>query len=358
MLRKSASWTGAEAPKLAGTLQQGPSYAETILERLPVGIALISREQKIVYANGVVIASVPDLESKVSEYRDQCQSVFRTGGSAVCGECASDAYQICFHPFDADHVLLFLTASSSSKGIRPDDRVMSALERVSGQVAHRFNNLLTVILSYTDLISTQYKSVDPLRCDLEHIADAARQMSSVTEDLLAFSRGNPTTPGSVKIDKVVAGMANMFETIAGSTPVNIRAESGGASVSLAVKELETVLLNLVRNAREAMRPNAPAITIATSKVMPGTIEYEALIPQLGLATRTYVCVTVADSGVGLPPTRQSRIFEPFFTTKPGANGLGLSVAYGIVKRAGGTLVIDSNVTSGTTARVVLPEVPL
>ncbi len=344
-----------EAAKLVGALQQGTSYSETILERLPVGVVLVTRDQKIGYANSFAVASIPDIDSKVSEYQDQCQSVFQTGASTTIGECAPDAYRICFHPFDADHVLLFLTASSGSRAIHPDDRVMSALERVSGQVAHRFNNLLTVILSYTDLISTQYKSVDPLRRDLEHIADAARQLSDLTEDLLAFSRGKPAAPVAVRIDKVVAGMANMFETIAGSTPVNIRAESGGASVYLAVKELETILLNLMRNAKEAVRPNAPAITIATSKILPGTSEYEAIIPQLGLPSRTYVCATVADSGSGPPAKHKSKIFEPFFTTKPGANGLGLSVAYGIVKRAGGALVIDSSAIGGTTARVVLPE---
>ena len=369
MLRKNPSWTSAEVAKLIGVLRQGPSYAETIFERLPVGIALVTRDQQVVYANGFVTAFLPDL-NKICVLKEHCKRVFQTGIGLRYIESGLDSFQICLHPFDSDHILLVLYSlgsgdvespvsavrdSGTFAPIIPAEPVMAALERVCGQVAHRFNNLLTVVLAYTDIISSQYKSVDPLKSDLDHITEAAKQMSDLAQDLLVFSHGRPTSPVPVDVDKVISGMAAMFQAIAGSIPVNIRVQNSGASVHLAVKELETVLLNLVRNAKEAVQPDASAITIATCKLIPGTAEYESLIPQLGLTPKTYLCLTVADTGRSLSSAHKAHMFEPFFTTKPGSSGLGLSVAYGIVKRAGGGVVIDTNAAPVTTARVVLPE---
>jgi signal transduction histidine kinase len=382
MLCKSPSWTSAEVAKLIGVLRHGTSYADTIVERLPAGIALISRDQQIVYANSFANAFIPDLNSGISVFREHCQCVFQSGIGIRNIESGFDSFQISLHPFDADHILLVIypmgggdvgsplrslslvgnsiTVAGDSAGflsapVSPEEPVMAALERVCGQVAHRFNNLLTVVLAYTDIISSQYKSVDPLKSDLDRITEAAKQMSDLAQDLLVFSHGRPTSPVPVDVDKVISGMANMFQAIAGSTTVNIRVPNQGACVHLAVKELETVLLNLVRNAKEAVRPDASAITIATCKLLPGTAEYETLVPQLGLPPRTYMCLTVADTGTGCSPAHKAHVFEPFFTTKPGASGLGLSVAYGIVKRAGGGVVVETNAGAGTTARVVLPE---
>jgi nitrogen-specific signal transduction histidine kinase len=458
MLRNSPSWSGAEVAKLIGLLRQGASYAETILERLPVGVALISRDGQIEYANSFANSCLPDLDSTVQTLSEHLQVVFQTGAAGADIGPGIDSNQICLHPFDKDHVLLIVTVSGSpdsdspfralsqvaspvavvseSDGIlfaneafsrvsgfspaeiigkdvltfhdaiadfstpesrtaatlfprcgnpvrvelsrrpivcghtpaavvtitaeniepvTPDECAMPALERVCGQVAHRFNNLLTVVLAYTDLIATQYKAVDPLKSDLDCITQAANQMSDLAQDLLVFSHGRPTSPVPVAVDRVVSGMANMFQAIAGSTPVNIHTDTNSACVHLAVKELETILLNLVRNAKEAVRSNTAAITITTFRLAPGTPEYEAIIPQLSLAPKTFLCITVADAGAGTASGHNANLFEPFFTTKPGASGLGLSVAYGIVKRAGGGMVIDTNAGVGTTARVVLPE---
>lgn len=249
-----------------------------------------------------------------------------------------------------------LTILPQSPVATADASTMATLERVAGQIAHRLNNLLTVILSYTELIQSDYGSVESLGSELAKIREAAVSASRITQDLLTFSRGRPVATVLVEVDRAVASMASLFRSLAGSSAIRIVPNAPDVQVRFGLKELETVLMHLVKNAREAMGEAAGTITIQTARLDPAAPESRHLLAQAGLpgSPSDYVRISVIDNGPGFAPEHQTCLFEPFFTTKRGALGMGLPVSYGMLKRAGGGLVLERAPSGGCKATVVLP----
>jgi CheY-like chemotaxis protein len=220
---------------------------------------------------------------------------------------------------------------------------MEAVGRLAGGIAHDFNNLLTGILSYSDLILQELRPSDPLREDVEQIRDAAQRAAGLTRQLLAFSRRQLLNPRVVSLNLTVTELEPMFRRLLGpEVTLETRLDPELGNIVVDPGQLEQVLLNLILNARDAMRAGGQVSLTTTNAELNG---------------EAYVAIRVSDTGVGMEEEIQPRIFEPFFTTKhTGAGrGLGLSTVYGIVEQSGGRISVESVPGQGATFTIYFPR---
>ncbi|HUP88704.1 MAG TPA: two-component regulator propeller domain-containing protein [Longimicrobiales bacterium] len=232
---------------------------------------------------------------------------------------------------------------------------MEAVGQLAGGVAHDFNNLLTVIRGNGELLLQEMPMEDPARSDVEQINLAAERASSLTRQLLAFSRKQIVHPRALDMNHLLRDLEKMLRRLIGEDFSILTLPSPEPACVLAdPSQLEQVLVNLVVNARDAM-PKGGSIMIETS-----IMEVDD-VPQAPVRTTSgkAVVLTVADTGMGMDAATQARIFEPFFTTKETGKGtgLGLSTAYGIVQQAAGHITCSSQPGKGTMFRIYLPYTP-
>jgi hypothetical protein len=233
---------------------------------------------------------------------------------------------------------------------------MEAVGRLAGGVAHDFNNVLTAIFGYTELLTDQFAPTDPRRADLDEIRRAAERAAMLTRQLLAFSRKQVMQPRTIDLNAVVAGMGKLLTRLVGeNVAVEIRAAEDLDGVLADPGQLEQVLMNLAINARDAM-PAGGRLTIRTANVALTAAQVEALP---GMQPGAYVILEVSDTGEGIPAGIRDQVFEPFFTTKEQGKGtgLGLATVYGIVKQSGGGIYVSSEEKVGTRFQIYLPRVP-
>ncbi|HXA57129.1 MAG TPA: PAS domain S-box protein [Candidatus Acidoferrum sp.] len=232
---------------------------------------------------------------------------------------------------------------------------MEAVGRLAGGIAHDFNNLLMVIQGYGDLLIERLHQSDPLRKNVEQIQTASQRATSLTRQLLAFSRKQMLAPKVLNIQTVVADMENILRRLIGEDIVleAVSAPSLG-HVKADRSQIEQVVMNLAINARDAM-PNGGRLTIEASNVEIGTDVPHA--PTV-VAPGRYVMLAVTDNGCGMNEEIRAHIFEPFFTTKEKGKGtgLGLATVYGIVKQSGGYVWVYSEPGLGTTFKIYLPRI--
>jgi len=232
---------------------------------------------------------------------------------------------------------------------------MEAVGQLAGGIAHDFNNLLTAILGSTQLLLHATPPGDARREDVEEIRNAGLRAAELTRQLLAFSRRQVLAPKVLELNAVVANMDKMLRRLIGDDvelATALHAEAG--AVNADPGQLEQVLLNLVVNARDAM-PGGGRVLIETTRM---TLRDELVERRHRLPPGDYVCLAVADSGLGMDEATQAHLFEPFFTTKEvgKGTGLGLATVYGIVKQSGGYIWVYSEPGRGTTVKVYLPRV--
>jgi len=233
---------------------------------------------------------------------------------------------------------------------------MEAVGQLAGGIAHDFNNLLTAILGSTQLLLHNTPSGDPRREDAEEIRHAGLRAAELTRQLLAFSRRQVLAPKVLDVNSVVANMDRMLRRLLGEdVELATSLDPAAGAVNADPGQLEQVLLNLAVNARDAM-PGGGRLSIETTRV---TLHDEHVERRHRMPAGDYVCLAVADTGVGMDETTQAHLFEPFFTTKEvgKGTGLGLATVYGIVKQSGGYIWVYSEPAHGTTVKVYLPHVP-
>lgn len=232
---------------------------------------------------------------------------------------------------------------------------MEAVGQLAGGIAHDFNNLLTVITGYSDLSIRKLQPEDPLRRNLEEIKKAGDRASSLTRQLLAFSRKQVLQPKVLDLNAVVAELKKMIGRLIGED-IELRTIAGCelGSVKADPGQIEQVIMNLAVNARDAM-PRGGKLTIETEAVYLSDKNAEQHIV---VSPGHYVMLAVSDTGIGMDEKTKERIFEPFFTTKGvgKGTGLGLSTVYGIVNQSGGYIWVYSEVGQGTTFKIYLPQV--
>jgi len=232
---------------------------------------------------------------------------------------------------------------------------MEAVGRLAGGVAHDFNNILTAIGGYTDLLLEDLPLDDPRRQDVDEIHRAADRAAALTQQLLAFSRRQVLQPKVIDLNALVSNVEKLLGRLIGADVQlataladevgRVRADPG---------QLEQVIVNLAVNARDAM-PGGGRLTIETRNVdldAAYAAEHRTVVPG------PYVVIAVSDTGTGMSADTQSHMFEPFFTTKEvgKGTGLGLATVYGIVKQSGGSIWVYSELGHGTTIKVYLPRV--
>ena len=230
---------------------------------------------------------------------------------------------------------------------------MEAVGKLAGGVAHDFNNILTAIHGYSELLLERPECTEPMRREIEEVRKAAERAGALTRQLLTFSRRQVLQPKVLDLNVLLADLYNMMRRVIGED-LDLQAISGPALrlVKADPGQIEQVILNLAVNARDAM-PHGGRLTIETRNVDLDAA-YAGLHP--GVQPGPYVKLAVSDGGSGMDEETRSRLFEPFFTTKAGqGTGLGLSIVYGVVQQSGGHLSVESQPGAGTTFEIYLPQ---
>ena len=230
---------------------------------------------------------------------------------------------------------------------------MDALGRLAGGVAHDFNNLLTVIKGNADLALDQIKPDDPIRANCEQIGKVADRASSLTRQLLAFSRRQLLQPKVLDLNELVMESSRLLKRLLREEiEFNVHLGDSLGRVLADPGQIEQVLLNLTVNASDAM-PVGGTLLIATHNT---SVDAAYAHSRPGLKLGQYVLLTVTDSGLGMTAEIKARIFEPFFTTKElgKGTGLGLATVYGIVKQSSGFVHVETAPGAGTRFEIYLP----
>lgn len=230
---------------------------------------------------------------------------------------------------------------------------LNAVGQLAAGVAHDFNNILTIITGHAGLLLGQSNIPADARPDLEHIESAALRASSLTRQLLAFSRQQAMFPRSIHLYEVVKNTATMLaRTIGSDITFKVRFGESLLPIEADSAMIEQVITNLVLNARDAM-PRGGTLTIAIDRV---EIFDDAAQRTPDARPGTAVCLSVTDTGMGIAAEHLPHLFEPFFSTKKSGEGtgLGLSVVHGIVKQHHGWIEVESVVGKGTAFRVYFP----
>jgi PAS domain S-box-containing protein len=228
---------------------------------------------------------------------------------------------------------------------------LEAIGQLTGGIAHDFNNLLTIVIGNLDRIASSRSADERVKHLAEAALEGAERGARLTEHLLVFARRQRLEPQVLRLDEVVRRMAPLYRRAVGETIELTFAPAAKLwRLSADPGRLETTLLNLILNARDAM-PAGGRLTIAAANLSLAAQQ----IPDL--AAGEYVVITVKDTGSGMPPETLARAFEPFFSTKPvgQGSGLGLSMVYGFARQSGGTARIESSPGAGTTVSLYLPR---
>ena len=314
---------------------------------------LIGQQLYTLYADTDQWFELADLMRSAAPFKGVAADWKRKGGTTVVrisGRAVSDGKRgLLFEIFAED-----VTERRALEQQLRQSQKMEAVGRLAGGIAHDFNNLLMVISGYSEFLLERLGTDPNLRGPAQEIGSAAERASSLTRQLLAFSRKQMLAPKVVNLNDVVGDNLKMLTRMIGEdidlvmTPAEqlwpVRADAG---------QIEQVVMNLAVNARDAM-PSGGKLTIETSNVTVGDDLARLHTP---LRPGDYVMISISDTGNGMDAETQSKIFEPFFTTKgPKGTGLGLSTVYGIIKQSGGYIWVNSEIGKGTTFKIYLPRV--
>jgi len=236
---------------------------------------------------------------------------------------------------------------------------MEAFGHLTGGVAHDFNNFLTTIIGYSELILTEKGLKAGIARQIGEIRAAAGRASCLANQLLAFSKSQALQPTALEVNALISNLEGSLLRLLGEN-ISIVCRShllkDGAHIKVAAGQLIQIILNLTLNARDAM-PQGGRLTIETAIVR---LPEKKLSSSLGvdLPAGEYVSISVADTGAGITDEVKARLFEPFFTTKSTSNnsGLGLATSYGIVRQSGGDIRVESEPGCGTTFHILLPRI--
>jgi len=228
---------------------------------------------------------------------------------------------------------------------------LESIGRLAGGIAHDFNNLLTVVNGYTDLLLRGRARDDPDREIIEEISAVGLRAASLTRQLLAFSRKQILHPQLLIIDATLRNMHQILARLLGEdVQIKMTLNARDAAIFVDPGQFDQILMNLAVNARDAM-PGGGTLTIET-KVLDTGETLQTVSP------RSWVVISVKDTGVGMDEATQAHLFEPYFTTKETGkgSGLGLSTIHGIIVQSGGHIQVKSAPAAGTTFRVYLPKI--
>jgi len=315
---------------------------------------LVGRNLSTLYADGQQWFVLADYLSTLQEFHGLDCEWSRKDGSTTAvrlsGRAIKDASKtVTFEIFTED-----VTEQRALEQQLRQSQKMEAIGRLAGGIAHDFNNLLMVISGYSEFLLERLGPDPGLRGPAKEISAAAERATSLTRQLLAFSRKQMLTPKVLDLNAVITENLKMLTRLIGEDIdlVMIPGSELGA-VKADPGQIEQVILNLAVNARDAM-PRGGKLTIETANV---TLDEAYARVHAPVQPGDYTMLAITDTGVGMDTETQTRIFEPFFTTKgTKGTGLGLSTVYGIVKQSGGYIWVYSEPGKGTSFKIYMPHV--
>lgn len=232
---------------------------------------------------------------------------------------------------------------------------MEAIGQLAGGVAHEFNNILTAIIGYGEILRMNIKEDDPLRRYIEQILASSERAAGLTQGLLTYSRKQVTAPSPVNLNEVIKKMEGLLSRIIGED-IELRTVLTDKDLTVMADrgQIEQVIMNLVTNARDAM-PEGGSLSITTELV---EIDRDFINNHGYGESGMYALITVTDTGMGIDKKMMDKIFEPFFTTKEigKGTGLGLAMVYGIIKQHDGYINVYSEPGKGTIFKIYLPVI--
>jgi PAS domain S-box-containing protein len=315
---------------------------------------LVGRNLSTLYSDGqqwFVLAdylrTMQDFQGLECEWtrKDGSTTAMRLSGRAIRDEAKTVSFEIFIEDVTERRAL--------EQQLRQSQK-MEAIGRLAGGIAHDFNNLLMVISGYSEFLLERLGPDPALRGPAKEISAASERATSLTRQLLAFSRKQMLTPKVLDLNAVITENLKMLTRLIGEDIdlVMIPGPELGA-VKADPGQIEQVILNLAVNARDAM-PHGGKLTIETANI---TLDETYARMHAPVQPGDYTMLAITDTGVGMDTETQSRIFEPFFTTKgTKGTGLGLSTVYGIVKQSGGYIWVYSEPGKGTSFKVYMPHV--
>lgn len=357
--------------------QSALTHVQNMLSTLPLGLALADRDGRFIFANDSFahVVNIPpdnlppypgdlvikeDKAAVAESIRRYSRGAAMTGDIAVRLKGAPDdviALSISgVRGLGDAAVLIGLKDNSEETKLKrqiTQASKMQSIGQLAGGVAHDFNNILTAIIGYCDLMMLRHQPGDSDYDDIQQIKSNSNRAASLTRQLLAFSRQQTLRPQILQLPDVVVEVSSLLKRLLGEK-IRFEVNHGRnlGSVRADPGQLEQVIINLGVNARDAM-PDGGLLHMETRAVT------QADVREMGsdiLPIADYVLLTVEDTGSGISAENMAKIFEPFFTTKEvgKGTGLGLSTVYGIVKQSGGFIFADSEVGKGTRFDIYLP----
>ncbi|MCA1242386.1 response regulator [Stappia stellulata] len=259
---------------------------------------------------------------------------------------------------DGDAAIVYVLETTAQRVLEAQfaqGQKMQAIGQLAGGVAHDFNNVLTAIIGFSDLLLASHRPSDPSFQDIMNIKQNANRAAGLVRQLLAFSRRQTLRPKELALNDVLADLSILLDRLLGEkVELNVVHGRDLWPVMADLNQLEQVIVNLAVNARDAM-PDGGRLTIRTLNV--DAKQSEAYENTRGMPPAEYTLIEVSDTGTGMTPEVMEKIFEPFFSTKDvgKGTGLGLSTVYGIVKQTGGFIFCTSEIGEGTTFRIFFPR---
>ncbi|BEU99899.1 response regulator [Novosphingobium olei] len=364
-----------------GDPRAGLPQVEALLARLPLGLAMTDRDGRFLFANRAFLRAAghedPNLpppypsdlvirEDKgalADAVRRYAQGAPTSGDVAVRLRAAPEEpvslNMAAVRGLGEGAVLLSLKDSTEETRLKREiaqATKMQAVGQLAGGVAHDFNNVLTAIIGYCDLMLMRHTPGDSDYDDIQQIKANSNRAASLTRQLLAFSRQQTLRPEVLQLPDVVAEVSTLLKRLLGEKiSLEVTHDRDLGFVRADPVQLEQVLLNLAVNARDAMADikGGGTLRLMTRRVTAGDVR--AMKSEI-LPIGDYTALIVEDTGHGIKPNLIGKIFEPFFTTKDKGKGtgLGLSTVYGIVKQSGGFIFASSEVGKGTRFTIYLP----
>ena len=284
---------------------------------------------------------------------------------AVVGEGANAQHHALFArpvkrrrgSYGVRRTLLYSVDVSERKRMEEDyaqDQKLKAIGHLAGEVAHDFNNLLQVVMGNCEHLMLRHPAGDPAYQELVLIRENAQRAANMTKQLLAYSRKQTLTAKVVSMTDILLDFSRFLDRAVGEkVKLDLVNGRGLPPVKVDRNQLETAIMNLAVNARDAMAPEGGKLTITTKLATADDIK-KAALP--GLDAQDHLLIEVTDTGPGVPQEIVDRIFDPFFTTKDEGKGtgLGLSTVHGVIGQMGGGIFLDSEEGKGATFKIYLP----
>jgi PAS domain S-box-containing protein len=361
-------------------LRESEERYRTVIENSNDGIAIV-RDDRFAYVNrkyahifgygspeeleGLLVLSLvhPDDEAKVHQInlmkqidRSHVARYEFRGVKKNREQIFLDASETSINYMGAPVFLSYVRDITERKSLESQLRhaqKMEAIGQLAGGVAHDFNNILTALIGYGDLLRMQIKDDNPLRNYVNEILKTSQSASRLTQSLLAFSRKQVIDLKPCKISTVIQGAERLLgRLLSEDIALVIDLDDEGATALADPNQIEQVLINLATNAHDAM-PGGGTLRISTRT----TAMDQEFIKEHGYGKPgRYVHLVIADTGCGIGPEVREKIFDPFFTTKEvgKGTGLGLSIVYGIIKQHDGYINVASEIGAGTSFHIYLP----